>query len=74
MLKDNLNCTTKRVGKHKLSVFVVARFDKKEETYKPKTFRKEIIDSSNGKAITMFTNESSFNNKQKYESNETRNK
>ena len=41
MLKDNLNCTTKRVGKHKLSVFVVARFDKKEETYKPKTFKKD---------------------------------
>ena len=41
MLKDNLNCSTKRVGKHKLSVFVVARFDKKEETYKPKTFKKD---------------------------------
>ena len=41
MLKDDLNCTTKRVGKYKLSVFVVARFDKKEETYKPKTFKKE---------------------------------
>ena len=40
MLKDNLNCTTKRVGRHKLSVFVVARFDKKTETYKPKTFNK----------------------------------
>jgi len=41
MLKDNLNCTTKRVGRHKLSVFVVARFDKKTETYKPKTFKQE---------------------------------
>ena len=41
MLKDNLNCTTKRVGKHKISVFVVTRFDKKTETYKPKTFKKE---------------------------------
>jgi len=41
MLKDDLNCTTKRVGKYKLSVFVVARFDKKEETYKPKTFKKD---------------------------------
>jgi hypothetical protein len=41
MLKDDLNCTTKRVGKTKLSVFVVARFDKKTETYKPKTFKKE---------------------------------
>ena len=41
MLKDDLNCTTKRVGKTKLSVFVVARFDKKIETYKPKTFKKE---------------------------------
>ena len=41
MLKENLNCTTKRVGKHKLSVFVVTRFDKKEETYKPKKFKKD---------------------------------
>jgi len=41
MLKDNLDCTTKRVGKTKLSVFVVARFDKKTETYKPKTFKKD---------------------------------
>ena len=41
MLKDNLNCTTKRVGKHKISVFVVARFDKREETYKPKQFKKD---------------------------------
>ena len=41
MLKDDLNCTTKRVGKYKLSVFVVARFDKKEETYKPKTFKRD---------------------------------
>jgi len=41
MLKDNLNCTTKRVGKHKLSVFVVTRFDKQTETYKPKPFKKD---------------------------------
>jgi hypothetical protein len=41
MLKDDLNCTTKRVGKSKISVFVVARFDKKTETYKPKTFKQE---------------------------------
>ena len=41
MLKDDLNCTTKRVGKTKLSVFAVARFDKKIETYKLKTFKKE---------------------------------
>jgi len=41
MLKDNLHCSTKRVGKHKLSVFAVARFDKKEETYKSKTFKKD---------------------------------
>ena len=41
MLKDDLHCSTKRVGKHKLSVFVVARFDKKDETYKPKTFKKD---------------------------------
>jgi hypothetical protein len=41
MLKDNLNCTTKRVGKHKLSVFVVSRFDKKPETYTPKPFKKD---------------------------------
>ena len=41
MLKDNLYCTTKRVGKHTLSVFVVARFDKRIETYKPKQFKKE---------------------------------
>ena len=36
MLEDNflvlLNCFTKRVTKHKLSVFVVTRFDKKPET------------------------------------------
>jgi hypothetical protein len=41
MLKDNLNCFTKRVGKTKLSVFVVARFDKKPQTYKDKTFNKD---------------------------------
>ena len=41
MLKDDLKCTTKRVGKSKISVFVVARFDKKTETYKPKTFKQE---------------------------------
>ena len=41
MLKDNLNCTTKRVGKHKLSVFVVTRFDKQTETYTPKPFKKD---------------------------------
>jgi hypothetical protein len=39
MLKDYFNCTTKRVGKHKLSVFVITRFDKRPETYKSKTFR-----------------------------------
>ena len=41
MLKDHLDCFTKRVGKTKLSVFVVARFDKKPQTYKEKTFNKE---------------------------------
>ena len=41
MLKDNLNCFTKRVGKTKLSVFVIARFDKKPQTYKDKTFNKD---------------------------------
>ena len=41
MLKDNLHCTTKRVGRHKLSVFAVARFDKQTETYKPKPFKKD---------------------------------
>jgi hypothetical protein len=41
MLKDDLKCTTKRVGKTKISVFVVDRFDKKIETYKPKQFKKD---------------------------------
>jgi len=41
MLKDHLHCFTKRVGKTKLSVFVVARFDKKTQTYKQKTFSKD---------------------------------
>ena len=41
MLKDNLHCTTKRVGRHKLSVFAVVRFDKQAETYKPKPFKKD---------------------------------
>jgi hypothetical protein len=41
MLKDHLHCFTKRVGKTKLSVFVVTRFDKKPQTYKEKTFNKE---------------------------------
>ena len=36
MLKDDFNCTTKRVGKHKLSVFVITRFDKWTETHKQK--------------------------------------
>ena len=47
MLKDNLNCTTKRVGKHKISVFVVARFDKKPETYTQNHLRKIIINENN---------------------------
>ena len=41
MLKDNLSCFTKRVGKTKISVFVIARFDKKPQTYKDKTFNKD---------------------------------
>ena len=40
MLKDNLNCSTKRVGKHKISVFVVTRFDKKEDNYKEKPYER----------------------------------
>jgi hypothetical protein len=41
MLRDNLNCFTKRVTKAKISVFVVSQFDRKEDNYKEKSYKKE---------------------------------
>ena len=41
MLRDNLKCFTKRVTKAKISVFVVPQFDKKEDNYKEKSYKKE---------------------------------
>jgi hypothetical protein len=41
MLRDNLNCHTKRVTKAKISVFVVPQFDKKDDNYKSKSYVKK---------------------------------
>ena len=54
MLKDHLHCFTKRVGKTKLSVFVVTRFDKKPQTYKEKHLTRRTIDEKNNIRTTRY--------------------
>ena len=39
MLKEKCGCEDKRVGKEKLSVFIVKEFDKKDTEYKPKKLK-----------------------------------
>jgi len=41
MLKEKCGCEDKRLGKEKLSVFVVKEFDKKKDTYNQKVLKEE---------------------------------
>ena len=41
MLKEKCNCDSKRIGKEKLSVFIVKEFDKKKDDYNKKTLKEE---------------------------------
>lgn len=41
MLKDYLDCSTTRIGRKKISVFVVKQFDKKDEPYKQKQLKEK---------------------------------
>ena len=41
MLREKCGCTDKRIGKNKLSVYVVEEFEKKTEEYKQKTLKEE---------------------------------
>ena len=41
MLKEKCGCEDKRLGKEKLSVFIVKQFDKKLEEYKQKKLKEE---------------------------------
>ena len=41
MLKEKCGCEDKRLGKEKLSVFVVTEFDKKKDTYNQKVLKEE---------------------------------
>ena len=41
MLKEKCGCEDKRVGKEKLSVFIVKEFDKKDTEYKPKKLKED---------------------------------
>ena len=41
MLKEKCGCEDKRLGKERLSVFVVKEFDKKTDDYKPKKLKEE---------------------------------
>ena len=40
-LKEKCDCENKRIGKEKLSVFVVKEFDKKTDEYKQKKLKEE---------------------------------
>ena len=42
MLREKCGCTDKRIGKNKLSVYVVEEFEKKTEEYKQKQLKEEI--------------------------------
>jgi hypothetical protein len=39
MLKETCNCQEKRVGKERISVFVVKQFDKRTEDYNEKELK-----------------------------------
>ena len=41
MLKEKCECDSKRIGKEKLSVFMVKEFDKKKDEYNQKTLKQE---------------------------------
>ena len=41
MLKEKCNCENKRIGKEKISVFVVKEFDKKTDNYQQKKLKEE---------------------------------
>ena len=41
MLKEKCGCENKRIGKERLSIFVVKEFDKKQEEYKQKKLKEE---------------------------------
>jgi hypothetical protein len=41
MLKEKCGCEDKRLGKEKLSVFIVKEFDKKQDEYKQKKLKEE---------------------------------
>jgi hypothetical protein len=43
MLKEACNCDDKRIGKERISVFVVAQFDKKEDDYNQKELKPKDI-------------------------------
>jgi hypothetical protein len=41
MLKETCNCDDKRIGKERISVFVVKQFDKKTDEYTQKILKEE---------------------------------
>ena len=41
MLRDNCGCEDKRIGKNKLSVYVVKEFEAKDEEYKQKKLKED---------------------------------
>ena len=41
MLREKCGCVDKRIGKNKLSVYVVEEFEKKTEEYKQKQLKEE---------------------------------
>jgi len=41
MLKEACNCDDKRIGKERISVFVVKQFDKKTDDYNQKVLKEE---------------------------------
>ena len=43
MLKETCNCDDKRIGKERISVFVVKQFDKKEDDYNQKELKPKDI-------------------------------
>ena len=43
MLKEACNCDDKRIGKERISVFVVKQFDKKEDNYNQKELKPKDI-------------------------------
>jgi hypothetical protein len=43
MLKETCNCDDKRIGKERISVFVVKQFDKTEADYNQKQLKPKAI-------------------------------